>query len=81
MRPLFVPRESVASNLQKPAVLQNFLLAASREIYGEQQSSDGSSLCRFATDSMIMMMMIMLTFIILTYYTDVYYTDVCYSDV
>ena len=26
-----------------------------REINGEQQSSDGSSLCRFATDSMMMM--------------------------
>ena len=29
VRPLFVPRESVASNLQKPAALQQFLLAAS----------------------------------------------------
>ena len=32
----------------------------SREINGEQQSSDGSSLCRFATDSMIIMMMMMM---------------------
>ena len=29
IRPLFVPRESVASNLQKPAALQHFLQAAS----------------------------------------------------
>ena len=29
VRPLFVPRESVASNLQKPATLQQCLLAAS----------------------------------------------------
>ena len=29
VRPLFVPRKSAASNLQKPAALQHFLLAAS----------------------------------------------------
>ena len=31
----------------------------SRETNGEQQSSDGNCLCRFATDSMMMMMMVL----------------------
>ena len=48
--PLFVPRDSVASNLQKPAALQQFLLAASMKCTTCTKHDTGSAVARVTKD-------------------------------
>ena len=50
MRLLFVPRESVAINLQKPAALQHFFASSFHEMYNCTKLHTGSAVARVTKD-------------------------------
>ena len=50
MRPLFVPRESAISNLQKPAALQHFVASNFHEMYNCTKHHTGSAVARVTKD-------------------------------